>query len=339
MKQRYILFRRGPMFYCEDTTTRKQASLKTRDEGEAVTLLSAKNEAARHTDMNLQIAQVYLQHSDPTLAKRTWQDVMDAMAPLKTGPTLTRWKRAVKDTAFDSLRTLRLMETNAQHFLKVLKAGTVSTNMFLRRIHNFAIGMHWLPWPVLPKLQWPRVKHKDRRAITAEEHSRIIEREHNPELKAYYQLVWHVGGSQTDVASLHGEDVDWINRTVTFNRCKNEAPVIISFGAEAAEVLESLPKTGPLFPKIIRTGANHRAKTFIRRLETLGITGVSLHSYRYSWAERARTAGMPERFAQQALGHGSKAVSRAYSKKALVKVPALEEYERKIVPMPKAVAA
>jgi hypothetical protein len=46
-----------------------------------------------------------------------------------------------------------------------LNAGTISTNMFLRRLHNFAVGMHWLPWPVLPKLKWPPVEHKERRAI------------------------------------------------------------------------------------------------------------------------------------------------------------------------------
>jgi integrase len=61
----------------------------------------------------------------------------------------------------------------------------------------------------------------------------------------------------------------------------------------------------------------------------LGIKGVTLHSYRYAWAERARVAGMPERFAQEALGHNSKAVHRAYAKRALVKVPSLEEYEAK----------
>jgi len=54
-------------------------------------------------------------------------------------------------------------------------------------------------------------------------------------------------------------------------------------------------------------------------------------SYRYAWAERARTCGYPERFAQEALGHNSKAVHRAYAKRALVKIPALEEYERRIV--------
>jgi len=55
------------------------------------------------------------------------------------------------------------------------------------------------------------------------------------------------------------------------------------------------------------------------------------HSYRYAWAERAKTCGYPERFAQLALGHNSKAVHRAYAKAAQVTLPPLEEYERKIV--------
>jgi integrase len=59
-----------------------------------------------------------------------------------------------------------------------------------------------------------------------------------------------------------------------------------------------------------------------------GVCGVSLHSYRYAWAERAKACGYPERFAQAALGHNSKAVHRAYAKRAQVKLPALEDWER-----------
>jgi hypothetical protein len=103
---------------------------------------------------------------------------MDAMFPLKTGPTQARWQAATRDKAFDLIRSRKLMETASEHFLRVLNAGTISTNMFLRRLHNFAVGMHWLPWPVLPKLKWPAVEHKERRAITADEHQRIIEREY-----------------------------------------------------------------------------------------------------------------------------------------------------------------
>ena len=42
-----------------------------------------------------------------------------------------------------------------------------------------------------------------------------------------------------------------------------------------------------------------------------------------------RHCGMPERFAQEALGHNSKAVHRAYAKRALMRIPSLEDYERK----------
>ena len=68
------------------------------------------------------------------------------------------------------------------------------------------------------------------------------------------------------------------------------------------------------------------------RCKRLKIEGVTLHSYRYAWAERAKACGYPERFAQEALGHGSKAVHRAYAKKAQVNLPPLEEYERKLSP-------
>jgi integrase len=66
------------------------------------------------------------------------------------------------------------------------------------------------------------------------------------------------------------------------------------------------------------------------RSRFVGITGVTLHSYRYAWAEQAKTVGYPERFAQEALGHNSKAVHRAYAKRALMKIPSLEDYEQRV---------
>ncbi len=38
--------------------------------------------------------------------------------------------------------------------------GTACTNIFLRRLQNFAVDMSWLPWPVLPKKRWPVIKPK-----------------------------------------------------------------------------------------------------------------------------------------------------------------------------------
>ncbi|HTQ50520.1 MAG TPA: hypothetical protein VMJ12_07400 [Candidatus Acidoferrales bacterium] len=78
--------------------------------------------------------------------------------------------------------------------------------------------------------------------------------------------------------------------------------------------------------RTVRVG--NRATEFRQRCDGLEISGVSLHSYRYTWAEPAKTAGYPERFAQEALGHNSKAVHWAYARKAKVELPPLSEYEQ-----------
>jgi integrase len=95
-----------------------------------------------------------------------------------------------------------------------------------------------------------------------------------------------------------------------------------------AAILRRRPAAGPLFPYLRTVRAGDRATEFKQRCDGLGIKGVSLHSYRYAWAERALKCGYPERFAQQALGHNSKAVHHAYSKHAEVTVPSLDDWEK-----------
>jgi integrase len=160
----------------------------------------------------------------------------------KTGETLVRYERAMRDKAFDLIRGLPILETRPENFLKVLRTGTVATNVYLRRIHNFALDMNWLPWPILPKKQWPKVKFKEKRGITADEHQTIINREKNPERKAFYELCWHLGGSQGDIAHLKAEDIDWQDRTVAYRRKKSKTVAIISLGETVLKILESLPK-------------------------------------------------------------------------------------------------
>jgi integrase len=328
MKQQYRLFRRGKTYYSEDSTTGKQQSLGTKDKTTAVRLLNAKNEASRQTSINLQIARVYLSAGDPLAAKRTWQNVMDEMATTKRGNTKARWERAVREEPFNLIRDVTLFETRAEQFLKVLSTGTISTNIFLRRLHNFSLDMNWLPTPIIPRRQWPRIEFKEKRGVTAEEHQKILQGERNPEWVAYYNMLWHIGGSQSDVANLCAEDVDWEHKVIGFNRMKTGSVVQIHFGNEVENLLKDLPGEGPLFRRIARMKESDRGSLFRRRCRLVGVSGVSLHSYRYSWAERARAAGYPERFAQEALGHASKAVHRAYAKRAQVKIPSLEDYEK-----------
>jgi integrase len=331
MKTRYRLIRRnsrGGMYYAVDKTTGKPTSLNTTDADEAQQLIEAKNNAERQPILNLQIAKAYLAGSDNGIKTRTWQNAIDALIATKKGANQHRWKTAAKDKAFVILLSQVIIETKSETILKVLQMGTVSTNVYLRRLHNFCVDMNWLPWPLVPKRQWPVVEFKEKRAITSDEHNKIIARELNPERKAFYKLAWHLGASQSDLAFLNAEDVDWENHTIGYARQKTGSVAIVRFDEDVAEVLRDLPAEGPLFPYLRTVRSGDRATEFKQRCVGLDIKGVSLHSYRYAWAERAKTVGYPERFAMENLGQNSKAVHRAYSRKAKVELPSLGEYER-----------
>jgi integrase len=328
MKLRYRMFRKASgIYFIENRVTGQQKSLKTRDKEAAVRIFNAQNEAHEQPAINLQIARAYLMASDPLVVRRTWQHAMDEIVKTKQGSTHARWLTGIKDKAFDPIRKTPLIETQAEHLLNVLSRGTVSTNVHLRKLHNFCLDMNWLPWPVVPKRQWPEVRFKEKRAITFEEHQAILAREKNPERKAFYQLCWFIGGSQGDIAQLLAEDVDWEHSTLSFRRRKTRVPVVIRLGQEASSLLKDLPSEGPLFPYLCMVRSGDRATEFHQRCKGLGIVGVSLHSYRYAWAERAKAVGYPERYAMQALGHNSAAVHRSYAKGAQMTIPALEEYE------------
>src|SRR5262249_28820348 len=103
---------------------------------------------------------------------------------------------------------------------------------------------------------------------------------------------------------------------------------VIRFGKAVEEILAGLPKQGPLFPYLRTVREADRATEFRQRCKGLGIDGVTLHSYRYAWAERSAERGYPQQFAQLALGHSSKAVFLAYAGRAEVTLPPLEEFER-----------
>jgi integrase len=335
MKQQFGLIKRPwGVYYLKNKTTGQQTSLKTHDEEEAKRLLLAHNDTESQPHFNLALARVYMNGADPKLGTRTWQEVMEHIREKKTGETHRRWSVAIKDANFDCIRNLPVAETRPEHFDKALADTKVSTNVYLRRIHNHALGMDWLLKPVIPRLQWPKPVFKPKRAITAEEHSAVITREANAERRDFYELLWHTGAAQSDAACLLAEDINWEQRTICYSRKKLKSrgssvkPALIRFGEEVATILQRRPQSGSLFPYLCTVRAGDRATEFKQRCEGIKIKGVTLHSYRYAWAERALKCGYPERFAQQALGHNSKAVHHAYSKRAEVTVPALEDWEK-----------
>ncbi len=331
MKTKYSLFKRGEMFYMQDTATGRQTSLRTKDETEARSLLNARNEAQRQLLLNLHLARAYLTASDPAFVERTWQTVMEQLQARGKDSSRERYTTVFKSTSFDGLRNKKLLETTADDFLAVFKDGKVSIVYFLKRLHNFALNLGWIAIPIVAPYLWPKYEAKDRRGITRDEQVTILAREKIAEWKLFMELLWETGAAQSDAANLTAEHIEWPSRTITYFRMKTGSRAQFTISRALEKVLGQLPTTGPLFPNLSRFSANDRASRFRRRCHRAGVSGVTLHSYRYAWAERAKVVGMPERFAQAALGHNSKAIHRAYAKKAQIIVPSLEEYEQKLM--------
>lgn len=343
MPTKYRLYRRrNGVFYWQDNESSSQGSLRTTDKSDAQRLVDAKNEAHRQPFLNLSLARTYLAAHDPQMATRTWREVMNEMATHGIPTTQERCSRAFGSKAYSPIRNKPLLQTTAQDLLDVLHANGNCVAHYLRRLHNLALDLGWLPWPILVKRGWPKIRSQSKRAISAEEHAAIVVSEQNDERRRYYELLCETGASQTDAASLTAQDIDWQSGVLVYRRKKLGAlsePAKLTIGTKLRELLSALPRSGYLFPNILRTSANHRAAEFRRRCRVAGISGVSLHSYRHSWAERAKACGYPERFAQQALGHGSRAVHEAYARAALVVCPPLEEFEAKqgqIIQFPRA---
>lgn len=187
--------------------------------------------------------------------------------------------------------------------------------------------MGWLPTAIIPPKLWPVRKPKEKRAITLQEQERIIESEKNTERRNFYRLLWEIGSAQSDAALMTADNIDWDNRVLTYQRQKTGEWACIQIGKRLGELLRMLPDQGHFFPRISQSTASDRAADFSRRCRVAKISGISLHSYRYAWAQRARANGYPIRWAQNALGHNSRAVHLAYAQGVIAVCPSLEDYE------------
>jgi hypothetical protein len=54
----------------------------------------------------------------------------------------------------------------------------------------------------------------------------------NPERKLYYRPVWEIGSGQSDAAELSAEQIDWGNRTLSYQRKKTGEWAHVMMGEE-----------------------------------------------------------------------------------------------------------
>src|SRR6266480_4102393 len=251
---KYRLFRRrNGVFYWQANDSAKQGTLRTIERREAERLLNAMNESHREPTLNLNLARAYLAAHDPKMAQRTWQAVMDEMATHGIPTTRERCARGFRSKAYDAIRNKRLVQTTGGDLLAIVHANGNCVAHYLRRLHNLALDLGWLPWPILAKRAWPKVHSQSKRAITAEERAAVIASEKNAERRAYYELLYETGAAQTDAANLTAADIDWQIGVLIYRRKKLgpfSEPCRLTIGNKLRALLKSLPHSGDLFPNI-----------------------------------------------------------------------------------------
>src|ERR1700733_10263343 len=189
MKTKYTLFRRGGVFYAQESATGQQRGLRTKDETEAKSLLNARKEAQRQPVLNLHLARAYLTASDPAFVERTWQTVMEQLQSRGKDSSRERYKTVFKSASFDALRQKKLLETTADDFFAVFKDGKVSIVYFLKRLHNFALSLGWIAIPIVAPYLWPKYEAQERRGITPDEQQSILAIEKKAEWKLFLELL------------------------------------------------------------------------------------------------------------------------------------------------------
>ena len=185
MQNRFALFRRGPVYYCEDRTTGQQKSLRTRNGSEAAKIVQAKNDACSQPLLNLVLAKTYLTAIDPKLVTRTWADVMARFCCRANPATKMRHERVIRTKPMRFLCEKKLIETTADDILHAISIGPKSTIAFLQTLHNDALGMNWIPAPILAPKLWPRMQKKEKRAVTLEEHKLLLASVEDDEWRHY----------------------------------------------------------------------------------------------------------------------------------------------------------
>jgi integrase len=221
---KYRLYcRRNGVFYWQENDSAKQGTLRTADRHEAERLLNAMNESHREPTLNLNLARANLAAHDPKMAKRTWQATMNEMATHGIPTTQDRCARGFRSKAYDAIRNKPLVQTTGADLLAIIHANGNCVAHYLRRLHNLALDLGWLAWPILAQRAWPKIRSQCKRAITAEEHRAVIASEKNSERRAYYELLYETGAAQTDAANLTVEDIDWQNGVLVID-AKNSDP-------------------------------------------------------------------------------------------------------------------
>ena len=344
-----------------DKKTKKQTSLKckgTREQAEEIADIQFGNTDDSNAAHHMKAAEAHLMKCNPEYATNTWDMVADKLikskrkcgGPMKLSTTRT-YKSCWNHKGWDVLRHKRCIDTTPRDFEEATKDMGYLNVKFGQKLHNFAINRMLIPYAIMGLDMWPVVTIKGPicRAIKEDEHLKVLKFIDDPKMahwrqlvkthggkpidwmnewKAFLSLLWYTGASQTDASMMKAENVKWDQGVLEYRRIKWKEPlkhapvrVAIAAGGALEKLLKKLPKKGPLFPLLINTDHSNRCRTFARFVDWLDFSNVSMHGYRYSFAERAKEKGMSAEDRMTTLGHKNFEMTSHYDQEAQV-IPA-----------------
>lgn len=258
---------------------------------------------------------------------QTWDRLIAIFAAVGKPQTKQRKLHEFRKERWDRLKSLPVVATTATDFLDVLNEGGQMTRQYLSSLQTLAIEIGAISHVILPRKFWPKIARKPCRAITLDEHRMLRTNIHSIRWRLFLELLWETGAAQSDAANFRIEQI--LEGIITYKRMKTGQRAAQYLSPELVHDLKAViigRKEGVILPNIAKLDSKDRASIFRRACKRCDIAGVTLHSYRYAWAERAFEAGVPERLAMVALGHNSAAIHRAYAKNAKIVAPSLATY-------------
>ena len=116
----------------------------------------------------------------------------------------------------------------------------------------------------------------------------------------------------SEILRLRWEDIDLDRRTLTVRKSKNGEIRVIPLNSQTGEIFRGLRLEG-INGKVFQFSASFVSHTFRRTCDKVGLTDVTFHSLRHSFASRLAQHDVDVLAIQKLMGHKAISMTQKYS--------------------------
>ncbi len=159
---------------------------------------------------------------------------------------------------------------------------------------------------------------KERRPLTLDEYGSLLRMAHDPLLRTFLTILGETGCRRSEALHLKRSDLDFVNRTVTFNRVKNRKARVVPMSPRLDVALQEYltSATNRSGYVLINPHTGRRLvdpkKGFESAAEWAQVPWLRIHDLRRFRATQWAMAGIPPHTIQKLLGHASLQTTMRY---------------------------